>query len=109
MIGENDVDALVDREIIGAALGSGAEDAFWVLVCEDEEWLQSEFESIVSEPTEVLDRVGHLLVGAETNRRATHPAAASGCSWRGVDGPQPHLSRERTPGTPSPTTARIFL
>ena len=34
-------------------VGSGAVDEqFWALVCEDEEWLDSEFEEIVSEPAE---------------------------------------------------------
>ena len=51
--------AAADREITGPALGSGAEDIFWVLVCEDEEWLAAEFDAIVSEPTETPTRVIH--------------------------------------------------
>ena len=44
---------MLGRENTGAALGSGAMDAdFWALVCEDEEWLQAEFDAIVSEPCE---------------------------------------------------------
>ena len=49
---------MLGRENTGAALGSGAVDAdFWALVCEDEEWLQAEFDAIVSEPCET--RSGH--------------------------------------------------
>ena len=34
-------------------VGSGAVDEqFWALVCEDEDWLDSEFDEIVSEPAE---------------------------------------------------------
>ena len=37
----------------GPVLGSGAVDAqFWAFVCEDEEWLQAEFDAIVSAPAE---------------------------------------------------------
>ncbi len=44
---------MLGREDTGAALGSGAvDDDFWALVCEDEEWLQAEFDAIVSEPRE---------------------------------------------------------
>ena len=44
---------MLGRENTGAALGSGAvDDDFWALVCEDEEWLQAEFDAIVSEPCE---------------------------------------------------------
>ena len=37
---------MLGRENTGAALD------FWALVCEDEEWLQAEFDAIVSEPYE---------------------------------------------------------
>ena len=34
-------------------VGSGAvDDQFWALICEDEDWLDSEFDEIVSEPAE---------------------------------------------------------
>ena len=34
-------------------VGSGAVDEqFWALICEDEDWLDSEFDEIVSEPAE---------------------------------------------------------
>ena len=48
---------MLGRENTGAALGSGAvDDDFWALVCEDEEWLQAEFDAIVSGPCETLVR-----------------------------------------------------
>jgi len=44
-----------DNENRGTALGSEAVDAeFWALVCDDEEWLRTEFDGIVSEPAEIL-------------------------------------------------------
>ena len=40
--------AMLGRVDTGSALGSGAVDAdFWALVCEDEEWLDAEFDAIV--------------------------------------------------------------
>ena len=48
---------MLGRENTGAALGSGAVDAdFWALVCEDEEWLDAEFDAIVSEAWETPTR-----------------------------------------------------
>jgi len=44
---------MLDRNDTGAVLGSEAVDAqFWALVCDDEEWLQAEFDAIVSEAAE---------------------------------------------------------
>ena len=41
----------------GPALSSQAVDAqFWALVCQDEEWLQAEFDAIVSAPAETSRR-----------------------------------------------------
>ena len=49
--------AMLGRDDTGAVLGSEAVDAeFWALVCQDEEWLQSEFDAIVSEPAETPAR-----------------------------------------------------
>ena len=40
---------MLGRVDTGSALGSGAVDAdFWALVCEDEEWLDAEFDAIVA-------------------------------------------------------------
>ena len=63
--------AAADRQITGPALGSGAEDTFWVLVCEDEEWLAAEFDAIVSEPTETPRLVIHR------SRPVTAPPAST--------------------------------
>lgn len=42
-----------DNENRATALGSESVDAeFWALVCDDEEWLRTEFDGIVSEPAE---------------------------------------------------------
>ena len=92
--------AAADREISGPALGSGAEDTFWVLVCEDEEWLRAEFDAIVSEPTETPRLVVHrpIMVGA------TRPPGSPGPGGHGPvlvgrigDRPEQHLFRERAP------------
>ena len=93
--------SVADREITGAALGSGAGSTdFWVLVCEDEEWLAAEFDAIVSEPTETPRLVVHRpsMVGA------TRPSDSPGPGGRGPvrigrigDRPEQHLSRERSP------------
>jgi len=48
---------MLGRQDTGSALGSGAVDAeFWALVCEDEEWLDAEFDAIVSEARETPTR-----------------------------------------------------
>ena len=93
---------MLGRENTGAALGSGAVDAeFWALVCEDEEWLDAEFDAIVSEPCEprprrsgrpsgiaaaAPDRAGQAAMGT----RATGP-------WRTGDRPGRRWRRERSP------------
>ena len=92
--------SVVDREITSPALGSEAEGIdFWVLICEDEEWLRAEFDAIVSEPTETLRQVVDLT-GIESATRPPWP----GRQWRGMvrmwrvgDRPERHLSRERGP------------
>jgi hypothetical protein len=68
------VRGMLGREDTGAALGSGAvDDDFWALVCEDEEWLQAEFDAIVSEPCETLARPSgrpSTIVAARPGRAA---------------------------------------
>ena len=50
---------MLGRENTGSALCSGAVDAdFWALVCEDEEWLDAEFDAIVSAACETPTRQG---------------------------------------------------
>jgi hypothetical protein len=53
-------------------VGSGAVDEqFWALVCEDEEWLDSEFDEIVSEPAESPRmRPPRLMVCVDRSRPA---------------------------------------
>ena len=51
--------AMLGRVDTGSALGSGAVDAdFWALVCEDEEWLDAEFDAIVGAAWEAPWRSG---------------------------------------------------
>ena len=50
---------MLGRVDTGSALGSGAVDAdFWALVCEDEEWLDAEFDAIVGAAWEAPWRSG---------------------------------------------------
>ena len=52
---------MLGRVDTGSALGSGAVDAdFWALVCEDEEWLDAEFDAIVGAAWETPWRSGRL-------------------------------------------------
>ena len=63
---------MLGRENTGSALGSGAVDAdFWALVCEDEEWLDAEFDAIVSEAGETPARSRRRCsTGTDLNGRA---------------------------------------
>jgi hypothetical protein len=64
--------AMLDRADTGAVLGSEAVDAeFWALVCSDEEWLQAEFDTIISGPAETPARPWVRLV-----------VAGDRCAWR---------------------------
>jgi len=75
-------------------VGSGAvDDEFWALICEDEDWLDSEFAAIVSEPAEsptVPPR--RLMVCADRSRPAPRR--------RGLHGRRAghHCSTEDRPG-----------
>ena len=100
MAGEDDVDSVVDRDNTAAALGSGVEDAFWALVCEDEEWLHAEFDAIVSEPAEVPTRnhASHARVAAAAGPIAGCPEwNDTACRSRIGDRPEEHPTRERSP------------
>ena len=58
------------RQGTGHVLGAGAVDAqFWALVCEDEEWLEAEFDAIVGAPAEA----GRRLVRRPSIGAADHP------------------------------------
>jgi len=62
---------MLGREDTGAVLGSEAVDAqFWALVCDDEEWLQAEFDAIVSEAAENFARPARrpTVAGADGER-----------------------------------------
>ena len=64
---------MLGREDTGAALGTGAVDAeFWALVCEDEEWLNTEFAAIVSDAWEAPVQTGR------TTSNSAAPAGADG-------------------------------
>ena len=91
-------------ENTGAALSSGAVDAdFWALIFQDEEWLQAEFDAIMSEPRETPARPsGRLSMTAAARpdravwRRRTsritgpwRPGNRRGRRWRRERSPPP--------------------
>jgi hypothetical protein len=89
-----------DRRGTGPVLGSGAVDAqFWALVCQDEEWLDAEFDAIVSAPAEATRRpVRRPVIGAADHpgRRQVRPVG--GDSQMVVRPRHSHGSRrERSP------------
>ena len=92
---------------IGTALGAETVDArFWALVCDDEEWLRSEFDGIVGGPAEHPDTVPPATVvtidrvargaGAGVHRdraggvRPWRSAAVPGRAWRRQRSPPVH-------------------
>ena len=93
---------MLGRENTGAALGSGAvDDDFWALVCEDEEWLQAEFDAIVSEPCETLARTSERpsTIAAARPDRSVWQRRTSGTTrpWRTGNRPGRRWRRERSP------------
>ena len=93
---------MLGREHTGAALGSGAVDAdFWALVCEDEEWLQAEFDAIVSEPCETPARPSgrpSMTASARPGRSAWQQSTSGTCRpWRAGHRPGRRWRRERSP------------
>ena len=89
------------RQGTGQVLGSGAVDAqFWALVCEDEEWLEAEFDAIVSAPAEAGRRlVRRPSIGAADHHGRQQAQPAEGDNPAVV--PPGHLGqrrrRERSP------------
>lgn len=92
------------REDTGAALGTEAVDAeFWALVCADEEWLEAEFDELVSDAWEVP-----ILPGRPSSVSAVPAGGAQSLRWAfGTSGPwhtgtRPgrHWRRERGPPQP---------
>ena len=76
---------MLGRQNTGSALGSGAVDAdFWALVCEDEEWLDAEFDAIVSQARETPTRstgklgAGTGSAGPDRGTAGTGPAGGGG-------------------------------
>jgi len=93
---------MLGRENTGAAIGSGAVDAeFWALVCEDEEWLQAEFDAIVSEPGETPVRPSgrpSKTAAARLGRAAWQRRTSGTCRpWRAGSQPGRRWRRERSP------------
>ena len=90
-----------DRLGTGEVLGSGAVDAqFWALVCEDEEWLEAEFDAIVSAPAEAGRRpVRRPAIGAADHHSRQRFRSVEGDNHAVV--PPGHLGqrrrRERSP------------
>ena len=83
---------MLGRENTGSALGSGAVDAeFWALVCEDEEWLDAEFDAIVSEARETPTRSTRKpaparILPAARYENADHPGPGRGTAGTGPAG-----------------------
>ena len=91
---------MLGRQNTGSALGSEAVDAeFWALVCEDEEWLDAEFDAIVSEARETPTRsTGKLGAGTGSAGRAVGELRSSGTRpWHGGHRPGGRWRRDRGP------------
>ena len=82
---------MLGRGNTGSALGSGAVDAeFWALVCEDEEWLNGEFDAVVGDAWETPTRSARRpRVGTARNGGAVwaHGASGIGRLWRAGNRP----------------------
>ena len=86
----------------GAALGSEVVDAeFWALICQDEEWLDAEFDEVVSDAEETPFGPGrHLPADTAFHRRAAGTAwwaPGTGRPWRTGMRPGRRWRRERGP------------
>ena len=97
---------MLGRADTGSALGSGAVDAnFWALVCEDEEWLDTEFDAIVGKAWEAPWRSGRLSrIGVAWPGRGMWEQGSAGIvrSWRTGERLGRRWRRERgPPGTVS--------
>lgn len=104
---------MLGRGNTGAALGSEVVDAeFWALVCQDEEWLNAEFDEVVSDAAETpTGPTRHLLADTALHRRAAGPAWwATGTTgpWRAGRRPGRRSRWERGPPRHEPPcTTRI--
>jgi hypothetical protein len=90
------------RQGTGQVLGSGAVDAqFWALVCEDEEWLEAEFDAIVSAPAEAGRRlVRRPAIGAADHHSRQQVLPVDGDNPTVVPSGQPRQSRRRERSPP---------
>jgi hypothetical protein len=92
MLSGGDSRALLDDRAVDAE--------FWALVCQDEEWLRAEFDSIVSEPAEIPARpsVRRGVVGAQPGRWTGHRGMPGPIRrWRANVRPGRGWRRERSP------------
>jgi len=100
---------MLGRADTGSALGSGAVDAdFWALVCEDKEWLDAEFDAIVSAAWETPRRSGRRnpIGGAWPGRGMQGQGPNSTVRpWRAGERPGRRWRRERGPPRTAVTTA----
>jgi hypothetical protein len=93
---------MLGRVDTGAALGSEVVDAeFWALICQDEEWLDAEFDEVVSDAQETPTRpTRHLQTDTAVHRRAAGPwwwVPGTGRQWRTGMRPGRRWRRERGP------------
>lgn len=93
---------MLGRGDTGAALGSEVVDAeFWALICQDEEWLNAEFDEVVSDAEETPSGPGrHLPADTAFHRRAAGTAwwaPGTGRPWRTGMRPGRRWRRERGP------------
>jgi hypothetical protein len=96
---------MLGREDKSAALGTEAVDAeFWALVCEDEEWLEAEFNEVVSDAWEnpVEPRHRTPISAAPTGRAGPGRwASTTTRPWHTGKRPGRHWRRERGPPRPA--------
>ena len=93
---------MLGRGDTGAALGSEVVDAeFWALICQDEEWLNAEFDEVISDAQETpTTPARHQPADTASHRRAAGPAwraPGTGRPWRTGKSPGRRWRRERGP------------
>ena len=94
---------MLGRADAGVAFGSRAVNAeFWALVCEDEEWLDTEFAAIVSDAWETPVRTRSTSISAAPGGEDESSCPTFGTSrvWRTGLRPGRHWQRERGPPHP---------
>ena len=90
----------------GPALGSEAVDArFWALICDDEEWLRTEFGGIVSEPAEHPTRPPSPVVVATDRDQPARSGWRTTCAegtrgWNNLPCPVRESGHQRSPPDP---------